>query len=154
MTDASYEVSDDFIPVVKDGQTRALVSIFDQQNLLASAADAANKSGQLNLITDVKKVEQAVQVDRRSHVESVIIKVMKKLRECPYEKMLEAVLPLLRFGQKAEDVEVRVEHLVKRGSLEMTVQDVNPDEARDGDQGMQVDEGTGSRTKRILKYAD
>ena len=110
----------------------------------------------MNLITDVKKVEQAVQVDRRSHVESVIIKVMKKLRECPYEKMLEAVLPLLRFGQKAEDVEVRVEHLVKRGNLEMTVQEVNPsDEAVDGDdQGMQVDEGTGSRTKRILKYAD
>lgn len=52
----------------------------------------------MNLISDVKKVEQAVQVDRRSHVESVIIKVMKKLRECPFETMLEAVLPLLRFG--------------------------------------------------------
>ena len=40
----------------------------------------------------------------------------------------------------------------------MTVQEVNPadEAAADGDeQAMQVDEGTtGSRTKRILKYAD
>ena len=39
-----------------------------------------------------------MQVDRRSHVESVIIKVMKKLRSCDFEEMVEAVLPMLRFG--------------------------------------------------------
>ena len=104
----------------------------------------------MNLISDVKKVEQAVQVDRRSHVESVIIKVMKKLRECPFEMMLEAVLPLLRFGQKAEEVEVRVEHLVKRGNLEM----ITTHESPANDDGMQVDEGAEKQPTRILKYAD
>ena len=79
--------------------------------------------------------------------------------------MLEAVLPLLRFGQKAEDVEVRVEHLVKRGNLEMSIVATDnlpqgQEEARDGNDGdqqtMQVDEGAGTtkKTKRILKYAD
>ena len=31
-----------------------------------------------------------------------------------------AVLPLLRFNQQRTDVEARIEHLVKRGNLEVT----------------------------------
>ena len=43
MTDASYEVSDDFMPeVAADSLTLALVSLFDEQKLLTSAADSAN----------------------------------------------------------------------------------------------------------------
>ena len=52
----------------------------------------------MQLITDVKKVEEAVVQDRRSHVESKIIKVMKKLKQCEWEEMIAAVLPHLRFN--------------------------------------------------------
>ena len=45
---------------------------------------------------------------------------MKKLKKCDFEEMMAAVLPLLRFNQQRTDVEARIEHLVKRGNLEVT----------------------------------
>ena len=62
-------------------------------------AESRECAASMQLITDVKKVAQAVQSDRRSHVESVIIKVMKRLKYCDFEEMMATVLPLLRFNQ-------------------------------------------------------
>ena len=44
--------------------------------------------GQGGLITDVKPVAAAVKADRRCHIDSVIIKVMKRLKKCSYGAMM------------------------------------------------------------------
>ena len=72
----------------------------------------------------MQKVAEAVNVDRRYHVESVVIKVMKRLKQCDYETMIAEVAPLLKFGQKRSDVEARVEQLIKRGNLEVWEEEV------------------------------
>lgn len=76
MTDLSYEVNDDFEPSVNmnGANMQTLVALKD------TLAESRECAASMQLITDVKKVAQAVQSDRRSHVESVIIKVMKKLK--------------------------------------------------------------------------
>ena len=65
MTDASYEVSDDFMPIQaiqedgaaqQDDDTVAVVSLYELQNPTAADSNSANP-GSLNLITDIKKVE-------------------------------------------------------------------------------------------------
>lgn len=81
-----------------------MVTIYLPENL---KSDDSQKDG--GLINDVQKVTEAVKVDRRYHVESMIIKVMKKLKSCEFENMITEVLPLLRFNQQRSDVEARTE---------------------------------------------
>ena len=91
---------------------------------------------------------------------------MKKLKQCNFEQMMAAVLPLLRFNQQRTDVEARIEHLVKRGNLEVTEVEGGKVEAvesqaapAEGKDGMEVDEEAKqavatTKTKRIVKYVD
>ena len=75
-------------------------------------------------------MEHAVQADRRSHVESVMIKVMKRLKRCDFETMVSEVVPLLRFGQKRADVEARIDNLIKRGNLEVWEETIPEEEKK------------------------
>jgi len=72
---------------------------------------------------------------------------MKKVKQIDYEEMMAGVLPLLRFNQGKDEVEARVEFLVKRGNL-----DIFDAPTENGDNAMAVDDG--AKTKRIVKYAD
>ena len=89
---------------------------------------------------------EAVSADRRLYLDFVVLKVMKRLRLCPYESMVDEVLPILRFGLKREDVEPRIAYLVKTGRLE-----VFDEEKKEGE--MQIDEGAGEAgVTKMVKY--
>lgn len=101
-------------------------------------------------------------MDRRSHVESVIIKFMKKVKTVEYEEMIAGVLPLLRFNQGRVEVEARLEFLFKRGNLDLIITEADVDDAPGGDKPvdvanndskMDVDEEAKLK-KRIIKYSD
>lgn len=140
-SDLSYEVNDDFEPA--PNQTGLPVIVLPE----ALAEAGPEEAGPHALITDVKKVSESVNVDRRYHIESVIIKVMKRLKLCSYEAMMDEVVPLLKFGQQWADAEPRVEVLAKRGNLELFEETAEPAD----EQSMQVDTGCKAKT-RMVKY--
>lgn len=150
MTDLSYEVNDEF------DAAKAKNTIMAEMPLIAlsefsgaqGAAESAN-NGDFEQLIETNKVTEAVNTDRRLYLDFVVLKLMKRLRLCPFESMMGEVVPLLRFGLLRENLEPRIAYLCQIGRLEVF------DEQKDG--AMQVDEAAGGTAgeggvTKMVKY--
>ena len=55
--------------------------------------------------------------DRRAHIESVIVKIMKTEKVLPYDSLIEQVMSKLMFPITLETVTARLETLIQRQFL-------------------------------------
>ena len=115
----SYEINDEF-----EAKSKRLTIQDDQAK-------------QKNWDMVPEKVQEAVVEDRRGHVDSIIVKVMKEDKELIHKELVNKVMPLLKFPQERTQVAERVEELIKRGFLEGYKKDAK----QAGEQEMEVDEG-------------
>ena len=116
-SDMSYEINDEYEPkskrfAIQDEEKQANWNVLPEQ-------------------TPDKIIE-----DRRGHVESLLVKVMKEDKELVHRDLVAKVMSLLRFPQERPQIVERIESLIKRGFLE----GYKKDEKQGGDQAMDVDE--------------
>ena len=54
-------------------------------------------------LIETKKVVQEVKQDRRMYLDFVVLKNMKRLKLCPFDQLMDEIVPQLMFGlQKAD----------------------------------------------------
>ena len=116
-TDMSYEVNDEFEPKTKR------FAIQDEA-----------KQTNWNVIPE--QAPEKIVEDRRGHVESLLVKVMKEDKELVHKDLVAKVMLLLKFPQERPQIVERIESLIKRGFLE----GYKKDKKQDGEQAMDVDE--------------
>ena len=87
----SYEINDEF-----EAKSKRLTIQDDQAK-------------QKNWDMVPEKVQEAVVEDRRGHVDSIIVKVMKEDKELIHKELVNKVMPLLKFPQERTQVAERVE---------------------------------------------
>lgn len=109
--DPIYELNEEFVYKLKE----TLV-------LDAEETEALN-------IQEERQVEEAVNLDRKAYIESVLYKTMKKEKQMSRGALLDAVFKGLIFPQTIEKVETCLQTLLLRGLLEevnmMTGEDVD-----------------------------
>ena len=113
----SYKVNDEFEPKTKR------FAIQDEA-----------KQTNWNVIPE--QAPEKIVEDRRGHVESLLVKVMKEDKELVHKDLVAKVMLLLKFPQERPQIVERIESLIKRGFLE----GYKKDKKQDGEQAMDVDE--------------
>ena len=54
-------------------------------------------------LIETKKVVQEIKQDRRMYLDFVVLKNMKRLKLCPFDQLMDEIVPQLMFGlQKAD----------------------------------------------------
>ena len=115
----SYEINDEFEPKSKR---------------FAIQDDQSRQNENWNIVSDT--VQNEIVEDRRGHVETIIVKVMKEDKELVHKELVSKVMPLLKFPQERKQVVERIESLIKRGFLEGYKKEPAPD----GAEAMDVDD--------------
>jgi len=97
----AFEINDEFVPKSK----------------VISLMVPDEESQQKKLIAEAKSVEGAVKADRKIHVESKVMKVMKKEKKLECDAVVSQVQSLLQFPHDDDDIKASIETLVLKSFL-------------------------------------